>query len=203
MRELNGDLVDLIYLDPPFFSQKQQKLSDAGGNQYEFSDSWNSRDDYLEFIEIRLLEMRRILKDTGNLFLHCDASASHYLKIILDEVFGEENFRSEIIWTYKRWSNSQKGLLPNHQTIFYYTKSDNYKFNKLYGDYSATTNIDQILQQRERNSLGKAVYKRDEKGEPVPAKEKKGVPLPDVWEIPFLNPKAKERTGYPTQQPLE
>ncbi len=203
MRELNGDLVDLIYLDPPFFSQKQQKLSDAGGNQYEFSDSWNSRDDYLEFIEIRLLEMRRILKDTGNLFLHCDASASHYLKIILDEVFGEENFRSEIIWTYKRWSNSQKGLLPNHQTIFYYTKSDNYKFNKLYGDYSATTNIDQILQQRERNSLGKAVYKRDEKGEPVPAKEKKGVPLPDVWEIPFLNPKAKERTGYPTQKPLE
>ena len=73
----------------------------------------------------------------------------------------------------------------------------------MYGSYSPTTNIDQILQERERDSSGKAVYKRDENGNIVAAKEKKGVPISDVWEIPFLNPKAKERTGYPTQKPIE
>ena len=74
--------------------------------------------------------------------------------------------------------------------------------DRLYTDYSATTNLDQILQDRERNENGKSVYKKDEKGNVVLGKEKKGVPLSDVWEIPYLNPKAKERTGYPTQKPV-
>lgn len=203
MREMDDCSIDLIYLDPPFFTQKKQKLSNAVGKYYEFVDSWESRESYLDYMRIRLIEMKRILKDTGNLFLHCDTSASHYLRVVLDDVFGEKNFRSEIIWTYKRWSNSQKGLIPNHQTIFYYSKSNLYKFNTLYCNYSATTNIDQILQERERNELGKAVYKRDKDGNVITAKEKKGVPMSDVWYIPFLNPKAKERTGYPTQKPIE
>ena len=195
--------IDMIYLDPPFYTQKKQALLDSIGKKYEFSDVWDSRQEYLEYMRVRLLEMRRVLKDTGNIFLHCDTSAGHYLRILLDEVFGESNFRSEIIWSYKRWSNSKRGLLPNHQTIYYYSKSKRYKFNTLYGAYSPTTNIDQILQERKRNVAGKAVYKRDEKGDVVAAKEKKGVPLSDVWYIPFLNPKAKERTGYPTQKPIE
>lgn len=195
--------IDMIYLDPPFYTQKKQSLLDSIGKKYEFSDVWDSRQEYLEYMRVRLLEMRRVLKDTGNIFLHCDTSAGHYLRILLDEVFGESNFRSEIIWSYKRWSNSKRGLLPNHQTIYYYSKSKRYKFNTLYGAYSPTTNIDQILQERKRNVAGKAVYKRDEKGDVVAAKEKKGVPLSDVWYIPFLNPKAKERTGYPTQKPIE
>ena len=147
--------------------------------------------------------MRRVLKTTGNIYLHCDTSACHYLRIILDDIFGECNFRSEIIWSYKRWSNAKKGLLSNHQTILYYSKSSNYKFNILYDDYAPTTNIDQILQERERNSDGKTIYKRDKNGGIIATKEKKGVPTSDVWEIPFLNPKAKERTGYPTQKPIE
>lgn len=195
--------IDMIYLDPPFYTQKKQTLSGANGKQYEFSDVWDSRDDYLAYMRERLIEMRRVLKDTGNIFLHCDTSAGHYLRVLLDEIFGEHNFRSEIIWSYKRWSNAKKGLLPNHQTIYYYSKSGKYKFNKLYGEYSATTNIDQILQERVRSANGKSVYKRDDCGEIVSAKEKKGVPISDVWEIPFLNPKAKERTGYPTQKPIE
>lgn len=195
--------IDMIYLDPPFYTQKKRSLSDASGKKYEFSDVWNSKQEYLAYLRVRLLEMKRVLKDTGNIFLHCDTSAGHYLRVLLDEVFGEGNFRSEIIWAYKRWSNSKRGLLPNHQTIYYYSKSKNYKFNMFYGTYSPTTNLDQILQERERNADGKAVYKRDEKGEIVVAKEKKGVPISDVWNIPFLNPKAKERTGYPTQKPIE
>lgn len=195
--------IDMIYLDPPFFTQKKQALSDSTGKKYEFSDVWSSRQEYLEYLRVRLLEMRRVLKDTGNIFLHCDTSAGHYLRVLLDEVFGESNFRSEIIWSYKRWSNSKRGLLPNHQTIYYYSKSKNYTFNTLYGTYSPTTNIDQILQERERNATGKAIYKRDKNGDIVAAKEKKGVPTSDVWDVPFLNPKAKERTGYPTQKPIE
>ena len=123
--------------------------------------------------------------------------------MLLDNVFGENNFQSEIIWCYKRWSNSRKGLLSGHQTIFFYSKTRNYKFNTIYCDYSPTTNIDQILQERSRNEKGKVRYKKDENGNLVFGKEKRGVPLSDVWNIPFLNPKAKERTGYPTQKPIE
>lgn len=202
MKELESDYVDMIYLDPPFFTQREQKLSDSHGKEYSFADSWKSREEYLDYMEIRLIEMRRILKPEGNIFLHCDTSASHYLRILLDKVFGDKNFRSEIIWSYKRWSNSQRGLLPNHQTILYYSKTGDYKFHTIFKDYSPTTNIDQILQERERNG-GKSVYKKDKNGDVVRAKAKKGVPLSDVWEIPFLNPKAKERTGYPTQKPIE
>lgn len=193
----------MVYLDPPFFSQCKQTLRDVKGNKYEFTDLWNSRGEYLEYIKLRLLEIKKVLKPTGTIFLHCDTSASHYLRILLDNIFGENNFRSEIIWTYKRWSNSKKGLLPAHQTIFFYSKTNKFFFNTLYGDYSPTTNIDQILQERERNEIGKVSYKYDENGNTVMGKEKKGVPITDVWEIPFLNPKAKERVGYPTQKPVE
>lgn len=111
-------------------------------------------------------------------------------------------FQSEIIWNYKRWSNSKKGLLNNHQNIYFYSKTGKFKFNTIYTDYSSTTNIDQILADRIKDENSKTKYKLDENGEPLIGKEKKGVPLSDVWNIPYLNPKAKERTGYPTQKPI-
>jgi len=116
-------------------------------------------------------------------------------------VFGVENFQSEIIWVYRRWSSSKKGLLNAHQTIYFYSKTKNFKFNTLYTDYSPTTNIDQILQARARNEKGKAVYRRDQNGDIVIGKEKKGVPLSDVWNIPFLNPKAKEESDTQHRNP--
>ena len=82
----------------------------------------------------------------------------------MDKVFGCENFQSEIIWSYKRWSNAKKGLLNAHQVIFFYSKSQDFKFNTLYTDYSVTTNLDQILQDRARDENGKSVYKKDENG---------------------------------------
>lgn len=96
----------------------------------------------------------------------------------------------------------EKGLLSSHQTIYFYSKTEDFKFNTIFTDYSPTTNIDQILQDRVRDENGKSVYKRDEEGQVIQGKEKKGVPLTDVWNIPYLNPKAKERTGYPTQKPI-
>lgn len=203
LKNMDTESIDMIYLDPPFFTQKVQSLKDKEGNEYSFCDVWESRQEYLEYVQLRMYEMKRLLKNTGSIFLHCDEKSSHYLRIILDKFFGEENFRSEIIWTYKRWSNSKNGLLPAHQTIFFYSKTSRYKFNLIYNEYSPTTNIDQILQERVRDSRGKSIYKYGDNGETVLAKEKKGVPLSDVWDIPFLNPKAKERVGYPTQKPIE
>lgn len=203
LKEMESEKIDLIYMDPPFFTQEMQRLTGKNQEiQYEFSDKWNDMNAYLEYMKVRLEESRRVLKDTGSIFIHCDRNASHYLKVLMDSVFGIENFQSEIIWSYKRWSNSKKGLLNNHQVILFYSKTDTFKFNKIYTDYSETTNIDQILQERVRDSRGKAVYKTDENGEVVLGQSKKGVPLSDVWEIPYLNPKAKERVGYPTQKPI-
>lgn len=203
LKEIEANKVDLIYFDPPFFTQRKHSLSNKDNSKtYEFDDKYNSLDDYLSLIEDVLKQSKRVLKNTGSVFLHCDKTASHNIRIVLDKVFGSENFQSEIIWSYKRWSNAKKGLLNSHQVIFFYSKTQDFKFNTLYTEYSATTNLDQILQDRERNENGKSVYKRDINGNPILGKEKKGVPLSDVWEIPYLNPKAKERTGYPTQKPV-
>lgn len=203
LKKMKSNSIDMIYLDPPFFTQRTQKgIMKNTEKTLEFNDSWQNINEYLDYIKVRLIEMKRVLKNTGSIFLHCDKIASHYLRVLLDEVFGFTNFQSEIIWSYKRWSNSKKGLLNSHQNIYFYSKSKNFKFNTIYTDYSATTNIDQILQQRKRDENGKCVYKRNEEGKIVLDNEKKGVPLSDVWEIPFLNPKAKERVGYPTQKPI-
>ena len=203
LKEIEANKVDLIYFDPPFFTQRKHSLTNKDNSKtYEFDDKYNSIDEYLELLENVLKESKRVLKNTGSVFLHCDKTASHNIRVVMDKVFGRENFQSEIIWSYKRWSNAKKGLLNAHQVIFFYSKTQNFKFNILYTDYSATTNLDQILQDRERDENGKSVYKKDENGNVILGKEKKGVPLSDVWEIPYLNPKAKERTGYPTQKPV-
>ncbi len=203
LKKIEANTIDLVYLDPPFFTQRDHILKTRDNTkEYSFKDKWSSINDYLEFIKECLAECRRVLKSTGSIFLHCDKSASHYLRVLLDEIFGSANFQSEIIWTYKRWSNSKKGLLDAHQTIYFYSKTEYFKFNTIYTNYSPTTNVDQILQTRERNGNGKSAYKLDEEGNPVIEREKKGVPLSDVWSIPYLNPKAKERAGYPTQKPV-
>lgn len=203
LKKIDDNVVDVIYLDPPFCTQDIHRLISGKDNaEYSFSDKWESTNEYLKYMQERLSECKRVLKKTGSIFLHCDRNASHYLKILMDRIFGVENFQSEIIWYYKRWSNSKKGLLNNHQVILFYSKTHDFKFNKIFTEYSVTTNIDQILQDRVRDKNGKSKYKCDENGEIVIGHSKKGVPLSDVWEIPYLNPKAKERVGYPTQKPI-
>ncbi len=202
LQKIEQNSVDLIYLDPPFFTQKTQTLKNKENKKYSFEDSWDNIITYKNYIQERLEECKKVLKNTGSIFLHCDRSASHYLRIALDEVFGTENFQSEIIWSYKRWSNAKKGLLNAHQVIFFYSKTADFKFNPVYTDYSPTTNLDQIFQKRMKDENGKTVYKTSENGSAELMEEKKGVPLSDVWEIPYLNPKAKERVGYPTQKPI-
>lgn len=202
--KLEAEKVDLIYLDPPFFTDRVHEgiSRDDDSSVLSFKDIWESSSEYSQYMFERILKCKAILKDTGSIFVHCDRHSAHILRNILDVVFGDDNFQSEIIWTYKRWSNAKKGLLNQHQTILFYSKTKEFKWNKKYTDYSPTTNVDQILQKRVRNSKGQTEYARDEAGNIIYGETKKGVPLGDVWEIPFLNPKAKERTGYPTQKPL-
>ena len=203
LQRMESGGINLAYLDPPFFTQKLHKLTTRDGERrFSFGDLWSSPDEYGEFLHSRLKEIRRVLAENGSIFVHCDRNAAHTIRLLLDDVFGSDMFRSEIIWHYRRWSNTKKGLLPSHQTIYYYSKSDEYTFNTILQEYSPSTNVDQILQQRSRDSSGKSVYKKDESGNVEHNGDKKGVPLSDVWDIPFLNPKAKERIGYPTQKPL-
>jgi len=203
LRNQPTDFYDLIYLDPPFFTQQMQKLKSRDGlKEFSFSDLWKSHEEYTYFLYERLVEIKRVLSPTGSLFFHCDKNASHIIRLLLDSVMGGDNFQAEIIWTYKRWSHSKKGLLPAHQTIFFYSKTSEFKFNRIFVDYSPTTNLDQITQKRARDDRGKAIYATDEEGGIILNGSKMGVPLSDVWDIPYLNPKAKERVGYPTQKPV-
>lgn len=203
MQTLSSSSIDLIYLDPPFFSERKHVLKNKDGSrEFSFDDTWGDSTIYADFLRKRIKLMHKLLKDTGSIFVHCDKSAEHIVRAVLDSVFGAENFRSEIIWSYKRWSNSKKGLLPSHQNIYFYSKSKEFKFNKIFRSYSETTNVDQILQDRSRDKNNKSIYAKDSSGKIKNGASKKGVPLGDVWDIPFLNPKAKERVGYPTQKPI-
>jgi len=203
LKEFDENSIDLIYLDPPFFTNTVQKLKTRDGNkEFSYKDIWKNNEEYAEFLYYRLMELKRVLKNTGSIFVHCDKNSTHIIKTLLDDIFGLKQFQSEIIWYYKRWSNSKKGLLSSHQTIYFYSKTQDFKFKTIYNDYSKTTNIDQILQKRVRDNNGKTIYARDLDGNTINSDIKKGVPLNDVWEIPYLNPKANERVGYPTQKPI-
>lgn len=203
MKSIEQCSIDLIYLDPPFFTERKHTLKNRERTkEFSFDDSWGSNKGYASFLKERIEIMHGLLKDTGSIFIHCDKNGEHIVRAILDQIFGENNFQSEIIWTYKRWSNSKKGLLPAHQNIYFYSKTKDFKFNKIFTNYSETTNIDQILQRRTRDEHNKSIYDVDSSGNTINGDQKKGVPLSDVWDIPYLNPKARERVGYPTQKPL-
>ncbi|MDR0789677.1 MAG: HNH endonuclease [Bacteroidales bacterium] len=227
---LNSNLVDLIYLDPPFNSKRFYSApigSKAAGSSFKDMWSWEDVNEaylesmtdkypalqtfiaaagamhskamaaYLTYMAQRIIEMHRILKDTGSLYLHCDPTASHYLKALLDEVFGKDNFRNEIVWHYRRWTGKAKKFQSLHDIILWYSKSDNYTFNPLFTEYTEGS--------KERKEQG--ILHRFKKGEePVLVSDKnldeQGVRENDVWQIPFIAPSAKERTGYPTQKPL-
>ena len=156
---------------------------------------------YLCYMAIRLIEMRRVLKDTGSIYFHCDPTMSHYIKIMLDCVFGEKNFRNEIVWHYYRWSNVSKNYQKMHDVILFYSKNTNYyHFNIQYQNYRNEEDIEDTVRgmvdgklQRLKNNDGKYIKRQ---------KENKGVPLHDVFEIQHIQPTSKERTGYPTQKPL-
>ena len=113
---------------------------------------------------------------------------------MLDDVFGLDNFQSEIIWTYKRWSNSKKGLLNDHQTIFFYSKTKEFKFNKLFTNYSTTTNLAQILQARKRDENEKKFLFKRRKREDSKCFKKSRSAFSRCLRNPFLKSKSKRKS---------
>ena len=156
---------------------------------------------YTSYMAQRLFEMHRILKDTGSIYLHCDPTASHYLKLVMDAVFGEKNFRNEIVWHYRRWTAGNKNFQRMHDVLLRYTKSDKFKFNVQYEPYGDWIKKDYTYTDKD----GRRWRWHTVKGERYKVyleDENRGVKLNDVWQIPHLGSTANERLGYPTQKPL-
>ena len=138
LKGLDPDTIDLIYLDPPFFSNRNYEIiwGDSGEIR-SFQDRWSGGiDHYISWLKERVEQMHRILKPTGSIFLHCDWHANAYIKVyILDKIFGEDNFRGEIIWQRHNSHNDAKyKLAVLTDTIWYYTKTGKCTYNPIYGD---------------------------------------------------------------------
>ena len=234
MKNFPSNHVDLIYLDPPFNSNRSYNMMYKNKTGYSvpeqveaFCDTWNMDEEKIElmnnmtvtmrhyemdssFIEFwdlwikalrqtqpkllayllymtpRLLEMRRILKSTGSIYLHCDPTASHYIKIIMDGIFGHKNFRNEIVWGYRTGGISKNHFPKKHDILLNYGKNKNLTFHNGI---------------KERIFYEKAFFteKKDENGNFY-----EDVYIRDVWEDlkPLIN-LSKERLGYPTQKPIK
>lgn len=198
LKEVPDESVDLIYIDPPFNSNRNYEVFWGDSQEKRaFEDRHADVQAYIAYMRPRIVGMYRVLKKTGSFYYHCDWHASHYIKVMLDEIFNANNFQNEIIWHYRRWSSPSKKFQRLHDTIFFYTKSKEYTFNPKLIPYTEGSVA--------RKTGG--VLHRFKKGEePVlvsdKALQKEGVPENDVWQIPFIAPSAKERLGYPTQKPL-
>lgn len=192
---LPRESVDLIYLDPPFFSNRHYEV--IWGDEAEvrsFEDRWEGGVyRYVEWMKERVYEMKRVLKPTGSFYLHCDQHASHYLKVMLDEVFGSERFLNEIIWHYGLGAFRSNTRFPSkHDTLLLYANSSNHKFNKVRGAVTSAM----LAKYSHEDARGKYMVSYGTK-----YYLKGGKPFDDVWDIPTISPTAAERLGYPTQKP--
>ena len=150
---------------------------------------------YLIMMAVRLLELRRVLKSTGSVYLHCDPTASHYLKLLMDTVFGQDSFRNEVVWAYRRWPSKQRNFQRMHDVILRYVKGDNPTWNQLFEPLAESTlKRFGTKQQVADFSTGRRRPRQRDKESP-------SAPMRDVWDIKVLAPVSKERVGYPTQKP--
>lgn len=189
MAEIKDNTIDLIYCDI---------LYGTGRKFTDYQDLKPIRSEIESHYLPRIKEMHRILKPTGSIYLQMDTRINHWLRILMDDVFGYDKFRNEISWWYKRWSNISFGFQKMHDVILFYSK-DKSKFNIQYQDYAKPNEIEDTV----RGVIdGKLVRLKNEDGSYKKREtENKGVPLHDVWEIQHIQPTAKERLGYDTQKP--
>lgn len=200
MRSLPAESIDLIYLDPPFFSQREYSLvwNDAGERR-SFSDVWkDGLPGYLVWMNARLAECRRLLKATGSLYLHCDWHAGHYLKIELDKIFGYHHFRNQIIWHYTSGGQAKRFFPRKHDFVFCYGKSRQDSITQKDSRRKTKYNP-QRMPYKETSGYAKSgiVSRAGKRYMPHPD----GKCVDDVWDIPIINPLSKERIGYATQKP--
>ncbi len=200
MRQLPTESIDLIYIDPPFFSGRQYNVIFGDQNELRsFSDIWEGgMPGYLIWLNARLYEMKRVLKKTGSIYVHCDWHASHYIKQEMDKLFGHANFRNEVIWCYSGGGIPRRDFAKKHDSILRYSKSSKYTFN---ADDVRQSYSSEILS-RPKSSYAEHSYSSN------PGAKTTGWDLnpkgkyPDDWfYMAIVNPCAKERIGYPTQKP--
>jgi DNA modification methylase len=190
-----ADSVDLIYLDPPFNSNRTYyasgKLTDTRGS---FSDQFVDVTAYLDYMRPRLEQLHRVLSPTGSFYYHCDWHASHYVKVMLDELFGIERFLNEIVWRYRTGGGSGSRFTCKHDVLLFYSKGPQYTFNPL--QEKSYTRSRSRRPGVHNYGGGTAEFFEDAHG------VYNLVRMSDVWEVPYINSQAKERLGYPTQKPL-
>ena len=201
MRQIPSNSVDLIYIDPPFFSGRQYNVMWGDNNERRsFDDIWeDGMPGYLIWLNARLYEMKRLLKPTGSIYVHCDWHASHYIKIEMDRIFGYENFRNEIVWGYPPGGHGPKyGFHRKHDVILYYSHGDDPIFNRQYSPLSEAarkkfTKVDADGRRYKEYRRTTRTYLDDLPGRPVPSW------WTDIHSIGQTI--SKERIGYPTQKP--
>lgn len=206
LKQFRGSM-DLIYIDPPFNSdaeyKKKVKLKgqDLVGdtNSFEekqYSDIW-SNDEYLQFMFERIVMLRELLSNDGTCIVHVDSSKVHHLRCILDETFGEKNFKNEIIWYYENKLGTGGNTIDSrHDTLLVYCKGGVQTYNPI------LLPVKNVKPQPVTKKIdGKRVWLKDQDGNNLYQKSASERPLGDVWTVPIINPVANERTGYPTQKP--
>lgn len=211
----NNIKVDLVYIDPPFASgadyakkvivrNKNANGDDLGKDNLDtfeekmYSDIWN-KELYLNWMYENLMAIKSVMSETASIYVHLDWHIGHYVKVLLDEVFGENNFRNEIIWYYTNkmtGSTSPHDFVCEHDTIFRYSKGDDYLYNVI------TELRDEPVKQSKRVKVdGKNMRARDEYGDIIYelSTDKK---VKDVWEIPYVGSTDSQRADYATQKPI-
>lgn len=222
MRQLPSESIDLIYIDPPFFSGRNYNVIFGDQNELRsFSDIWEGgMPGYLVWLNARLYEMKRLLKKTGSICLHCDWHASHYIKVECDKIFGPDHLINEIIWHYGGPSAVGTALARKHDVLLVYRRSDHHIFNQQYEPFPQYL-LDRARQDPDGRlwvdqNLGKlkaeTVERMKREGRVFLTTkgrlrrkqyldEMQGAQIDDVWEIPIINSQSRERIGYPTQKP--
>ena len=212
LQSMDSNSIDLIATDPPYGTEKNWK---------DYDDRYGGIENFIEFLRPRCIEMYRVLKDTGSLYLQCDPTASHYIKIMLDSIFDRKNFRNEIVWYYGKMSNSPNNFSKNHDIILRYTKSNTWTFNPIsagnskyktryYNFVNQNNQItykevkhkkDRILNLR-RNKIEKELNRTIQNSDVLFDFNKEFQDQGDVFEIPIIRGNDSSRTGYPTQKPV-
>jgi DNA modification methylase len=194
--------VDLAYIDPPFGTGGTFSLSARGAGGADevpaYSDRWSEGlGEYLSTMLEQLELLRALLSDRGTIFVHCDWRVSHYLRCLLDEVFGPDAFKNEIVWRYRRWPAKTRVFQRMHDVIFWYGKApgDAHAWTPQYEPLAAST-LETWGTKRQVADFSSGRRKPSQTDEETP-----GAPMSDVWDIGIIAPIAKERVGYPTQKP--
>jgi adenine-specific DNA-methyltransferase len=203
--------VDLIYIDPPFDSKAdyRTKVSLPGVEleqrptvieQFAYSDTWSDGTaSYLAMITPRLILMRELLSETGSIYVHLDWHVGHYVKIVMDEIFGKSLFRNEIVWHYENKLGTGWGAKTfdtRHDYLLKFSRGQTFVHNEI----SERVKV-QKLQPVTQKIEGKRVWLKNDDGSLMYAEGNSERPIGDVWTIPIINPVANERTNYATQKP--